>query len=1125
MNKNFYSATSLIFFINNKDLILEFREKLLNLKKSEKTILDKLRIEKGLFHEAEYFKQLSKKYKKIKNIKSLKNLSRDEKIKKTNDAIRSGYELIYGGWLKSGDWIGELDFLEINNSIKSDLGNWSYEIIDTKYTSKVKGDHVYQLCLYSFLLKEVQGILSKNFYIALKDGTKEKIKLNEVYESFLSQKISFENFSKNELHRNVLEKIGNCSPKDIREFCENERIETKHLSQILGTNKVNIKKLNNSGIYNYIDLAKLDPKKIIKGLKDEKKTKLINQAKFQLESEKEGVPKFKYIKENLLLNKGFNLLPAPTNHDLFFDLEGVQDYVFPGRLEYLFGIFYIEDGKEIFKPYWAHNKDEEKESVVQFFKFTKAHFKKYPKAKIYHYAPYEINALERLTSLHKVNSVDYDHYLNLGRFVDLFKVVKQAIYVSQKSYSIKDIEKYYDFKRSGDILKGDVSEEFYVQWMQNKNQKLLDKIEEYNKQDCISTFRLRKWLIKIKPQETRWFKLDKEQMELRPFEEILLEYQDRFLKSKVKNTKIGKLLSDIVGFYSREQKPQWRQHFDRKDLSDDELIDDRECIANMKLTSVFQDKKSYVYKYIFPEQEYKLKEGRSVIIANNTDPERSDYAGKIQELDQIKRTLFLRKGISKEEKKLPKTLSIGEKVMEHARFENLNKNIYKFCDNVLENKDGFDAIKAFINRDLPKIKGIKQGEKIVKTENFNEEIPKVILNLQKSYLYLQGPPGSGKTFQASNAIVELLKNNKKIAVTANSHKVIHNLLERVEKLADKENFIFKGLKMGNPDNEDTFYNGKLIKTDKNEKHYIDALKENKTLLYAGTKYHLSQWYYQNKLDYLFCDEASQISVADLVALGGIAKNIVLVGDQMQLGQPTQGSHPGESGSSVLDYLLLGKDTISDDRGVFLNKTFRLHPNINNFTSDNFYEGRLLINNENSNRAIEYKSDSIIKSEGIHTILMKHEDRSQTSIEEFEIIEKLMKQLIGCKFIDYDKSERKLTINDILIVSPFNAQVNFLKARLQKGALVGTVDKFQGLEAPVTIISMTSSTVDDLPRNKTFFFNRNRLNVAISRAQCSSVILFNPKLLETPPMTHEEFKSINNFHKLMKYKIKSNNIFN
>ena len=207
---------------------------------------------------------------------------------------------------------------------------------------------------------------------------------------------------------------------------------------------------------------------------------------------------------------------------------------FQENSEYLFGIFYVEDGKEIFKPFWSHNKYEEKESVVQFFNLQKLILKNIPNQKFNTSAPHEINALERLTLLHKVHSVDYDHYLNLGRFVDLFRVVKQAIYVSQKSYSIKDIEKYYDFKRSGDILKGDVSEEFYIQWMQNKNQQLLDKIEEYTVNKIASQHLIRKWLLKIKPEGTKWFVPEKEQMELRPFEEILLEYQEKFTKSKVK---------------------------------------------------------------------------------------------------------------------------------------------------------------------------------------------------------------------------------------------------------------------------------------------------------------------------------------------------------------------------------------------------------------------------------------------------------------------------------------------------------------------------------------------------------------------------------------------------------------
>ncbi|WP_440677397.1 TM0106 family RecB-like putative nuclease [Candidatus Pelagibacter sp. HIMB1587] len=1119
MNKNFYSATMLTRFINCKHIITnEFNEKKLNLKRAGRTVADNLRLEKGLIHEVQYFKELSKKYKKVKNIKILKNLSKEEKIEETIKALEDGYELIYGGWLQSGNWSGELDFLEINKNVQSNLGNYSYEIIDTKNSSKVKGDHIYQVCLYSFLLKEAQGTLADNFYILLKDKSKELIKLKEVYDTFLLHKKSYETFIKNGLGKTKPEKCSNCTFCDWKEVCDNEWINKRHLNQVLLNNRKDIKKLNNAGIYNFDELAKLNPKTKIEGLRDEIKIKRINQAKLQIEAEEKGYPIFKVIEENLILNKGFNLLPKPSECDLFFDIESVQDYVFPGRLEYLFGIYYEENGEKIFKTFWSHNKQEEKQSVIDFFNFTKAHFKKYPKAKIYHYASYEIKALERLTSLHKVQGVDYDHYLNLGRFVDLFRIVKQAIYVSEKSYSIKEVEKYYDFKRSGDIKKGDISEEYYIQWIETKKQNLLDEIEEYNKQDCVSTFKLRNWLLKIKPADTKWFIPEKEQMELRPFEENLLDYQKRFNASKLSDNPIVKLLSDVIGFYNREQKPQWRQFFDRKDLSDEELIDDRECIGNMKLVSQVQDKRSFCYKYLFPEQEYKLKKGRGVIIANNNDPDRADYAGTIQELDQINRTLVLRKGISKEQKQLPRTLSIGEKVMEQSRFENLNQNIYNFCENILENKKGYEALKNFLNRDIPNIKGIKPGEKIITSEEFDKEIPDVIARLNSSYLFLQGPPGTGKTLQSSNAIIELLKKNKRIAVTANSHKVIHNLLERVEKLAENQGFLFKGLKMGNPDNDDTYYKGNLIKTDKNEKHYIDALKERNTLLFAGTKYHLSQWYYRSKIDYLFIDEAGQISIADLIALGGVAKNIILVGDQLQLGQPTQGSHPGLSNNSVLDYLLQGKDTIEDNRGIFLNRTYRMHPNINSFVSENFYENKLLTNPENQKRKIDLPNNFFIKNEGIHTILMNHEDCTQTSEQEFKKIDEIIKKLIGKKFTDINNKVRPLSIEDFLIVSPYNAQVNFLLARLPAGTRCGTIDRFQGQQAPVTIISMTSSDLESLPRDKSFFFNRNRLNVAISRAQCLSIILFNPKLLESPPKTYEEFKMINNFQKLLKYQV-------
>ena len=194
-------------------------------------------------------------------------------------------------------------------------------------------------------------------------------------------KKSYETFIKNGLGKTKPEKCGNCTFCDWKEVCDNEWINKRHLNQVLLNNRKDIKKLNNAGIYNFDELAKLNLKTKIEGLRDEIKIKRINQAKLQIEAEEKGYPIFKVIEENLILNKGFNLLPKPSECDLFFDIESVQDYVFPGRLEYLFGIYYEENGEKIFKSFWSHNKQEEKHSVIDFFAFTKAHFKKYPKAK------------------------------------------------------------------------------------------------------------------------------------------------------------------------------------------------------------------------------------------------------------------------------------------------------------------------------------------------------------------------------------------------------------------------------------------------------------------------------------------------------------------------------------------------------------------------------------------------------------------------------------------------------------------------------------------------------------------------------------------------------------------------
>ncbi len=1121
MSKNLFSPTMLKKYLGCKYIIFnEINEKKLNLKKIELNINDKLRFEKGNQHEKNYLKELKKKYKKVLDLKK-PDLTREEKISKTIQAMKEGWEIIHGGWLKKDKWTGEFDFLIINKELKSKFGDYSYEVIDTKYSNKPKPDHIIQLGMYTYMLENTQGVLPKRFTIVLKNMVREDVQVNQVNEFFKIHRENYEKFVGNGVNKQRPEKCSFCNTCEWQEECEKIWIKEDNLNQIGGLTKVHLKKLLELKIDTATKLSKQNPDKILKGFRKEISHKLITQAKLQKEYEKTNVPIHQPNPNNLNGIKGFNLLPEPSECDLYFDIESVEDHIYPGGLEYLLGIYYIENGKEKFKALWSHNKEEEKKNLIEFFNFTQSHFKKYPKSKIYHYGSYEITALLKLTSFHKVKGIEYDHYLNLDKFVNLLEVNRQGLFISENSYSLKNVEKFYEFRREGDVQRGDASQEYYIEWLETQDQNFLDEIESYNKQDCSSTYQLHQWLLRIKPSETSWFvpqKLD-EEMKLRDWEIDMNLYSKKVEKSKIKNKEIKQLMSDIIGFYNREDKPAWREFFDRRTKSDEELIDDPECIGNMKVNGKpTPDKRSMIYSYLFEEQDFKLRKSKKTVIANNQDIEQKDYAGTIVDIDYKKKEVLIKRGTS--QGTLPPILSIGPNKPQGN--DKLILNTYKFIDSLIDGEKKYKALNDFLEKKYPNIKNIKQGDKIIQNNEFDKEIPKIISNLNDSYIYIQGPPGTGKTYQAANAITELLKQNKKIAITGLSHKVIHNLLYRVEEMASKKQIEFAGYKRGNLEDDDQIFNGEFIKTHSKDPIFMDALKEtNSGQIFAGTKFHLASRYYDEQIDYLFIDEAGQVSLADLISIGNIAKNIVLIGDQNQLGQPIKGTHPNKSGQSILDYLLEGKDTIPEDRGIFLNKTYRLHPKINDFISSNFYEDRLICDDRTGRRNISFNKNSLIKDSGIHFIEMNHENNVQTSIEEFEEIKKLMNQMIGSEYDD-NGNKRKLTVEDFLIISPYNTQVNLLISKLEESKIknpkVGTIDKFQGQEAPITIISMTSSDNETLPRNKEFFFSRNRLNVAISRAQVVSVILFNPKLLDSSPKKIEHIKLMNNFFKFLNYKI-------
>jgi superfamily I DNA and/or RNA helicase len=390
-------------------------------------------------------------------------------------------------------------------------------------------------------------------------------------------------------------------------------------------------------------------------------------------------------------------------------------------------------------------------------------------------------------------------------------------------------------------------------------------------------------------------------------------------------------------------------------------------------------------------------------------------------------------------------------------------------------------------------------------------ITQAICQLENSFLSIQGPPGTGKTFTASHVIVELLKQGKSIGVSSNSHKAINNLISAVAKLTVKAGLIVPMYKVQSDDNDEMFSNYPV-----QHLHSRDGnIGVDGGGLYGATAWGFAQ--NDHNFDYLFVDEAGQVSISYLVAMAANAKNIVVMGDQMQLPQPVQGTHPGESGLSILDYQLQEHVTVPVDQGIFLNRSYRMNGAVNQFISDMVYEGRL-DNDPACDKQVIHLVDghlkAMLKPCGISSIAIEHSGNKQSSPEEVALIRALVDDLLKSEYTDKMGTKKPLTAADILVVAPFNHQVNELKKVLGFDARVGTVDLFQGQEAPVVIVSMTASIATESARGTDFLLSINRLNVAISRAKSLAIVVHSKSFLQGSPSNIADIKRFNFFQHLV-----------
>ena len=1001
--------------------------------------------------------------------------------------MNAGAPLIYQAALFNARWVGYPDFLVRSGETPGGLA--IYEPEDAKLARRAKAEHVIQLGIYGKLITDFGGEpgLSGAIHVG---GGGEPARFNLADTAHITSRYmaEFEAFADAPTRKTRPLPNSACQRCGFKARCESEWRASDSLTFVAGLRSDQLLKLERAGVATLAALAGLNDQARVPGIGDDTLRKLVAQARFQAQARETG----EHFAEALPVEpeRGFALLPEPAPGDLFFDMEGYPHV--PGGLEYLFGLYgpLGPSGEDEFKGIWAHDSAEEKGAFEALMDLIVGHLRRYPRAHIYHYAAYETVALKKLASRYATREAELDQLLRERRFVDLYRVAKQGLRASTESYSLKALEKIYWGQRQGDVTSAGDSIVEYERWREVGDPAILEAIERYNEDDCVSTAKLRDWLERLRPQGGAYDggavaadpdpAAEERAAAREAFEDERQALAERVRASEVGTEAFRELVAELLWFHQRANKPQWWALFDRQTWSEEELIDDIDGLGGLELVAqepLPKPARSTLATYRFPPQETKLRPGQSCKIAATLEP-----AGTIQELDTAAGEIVLKRVSKAGDFPDRCGLSPNGPLDQNGLVDALCAFAERVANGALEDDQ---ALMDLLLRRAPGVEGVDRGEPILRTEEaLIAGVVRAVGGLKNSYLFIQGPPGTGKTYAASHAILSLLKDGARVAVASNSHKAINNLLEAVEVRAEEDGFALEGAKKATHGDPETEIDGKFIV---NVHNSADTAGYQ---LVGGTAFHFCKS--SREFDYLIVDEAGQVCLANLVAMAGCARNIVLVGDQMQLPQPVQGVHPGETGLSCLDYLLQGRATAPPELGVLLNVSWRMHPGVCGLISEAVYEGRLASHVTAERRAMLVDG---LPSAGVLYQPIRHEGCRQASQEEAQAIVGLVDKMLGGRFRDESGEERAMTLEDILVVAPYNLQVNLLKERLPSGARVGTVDKFQGQEAPVVIVSMATSRGAEAPRGTEFLFNKNRLNVAISRARCLAIIVASERLLE------------------------------
>ena len=1067
---------------------------------SNNRVLDVLR-ERGIEFESSYLSDLEAKGNTIIRISQ----DEPEPRQKTIDAMKKGVDYIYQARLSNDQWQGWADFLVKVNQ-PSDLGDWSYEVIDTKLSTETRAGTILQIALYSEIIATIQGVLPENMRVRTPES-EIVYRVNDYisYLRLIKKRLEIAISTPSETYP---EPCSHCDICNWWEHCNAIRRKDDHLSFVAGMGTSQIKEVKQHGIETLDAMSKLQlpiPFKPNRGSK-ETFTKLREQARVQNETRTTQKPTYELLE--LKENTGFYNLPEPSKGDIYLDFEG-DPLVEPSGLEYLFGWVF----QEKYHCIWVNNLDEEKAALEQFIDFVFEKRTLFPDLHVYHFAPYETIALKRMMGKYATRENEIDILLRTNCFVDLHRILKQSIRAGVERYSLKDLEKYHGFVREMDLRSLSKFKADFEFLLESKKFELITvemkaAIQLYNQDDCYSTLHLHQWLEKERasllskgnliprpvPNEVETPEHITAHLErITPIYEALMHEIPFDVSERTKEQQARFILANMLDWYRREQKSFWWEYYRILELEPDELLDEKTALTYLQFTGQsVPDKKSFIDTYTFPSQESELRPGNQI---KNED---GGSAGQIIEIDELQGIIKLKKGPSIKDLH-PHTIIKFEQFSTKEKEENL----IRFAEWIVTNGFENELPNYSVTRDLLLNKLPKLVEPVIDTTDLLEKSIDWATKLDSSYLPIQGPPGAGKSYTGSHMIFDLIKKGKRIGITALSHKVIINLLQKVKEIADENSFDLKIIYKGSSD-DDGDYPWTIAKN-------VDSITANLQNFHvvAGTSFMWCSDKLKDSLDYLFIDEAGQFALIDTLVVSHASKNLILLGDHQQLKQPIKGVHPEGTEVSALEHLLEGRKTIPVDKGIFLANTWRMHPDICFFDSEMFYESRLHSVSGLENQRIDGNTQFI--GSGLYFKSVDHEGNTNLSIEEINEVEKIVKELTKGDVYWYDEKNNKhvLKPENIKIITPYNSNVFEMQKRIPNIA-IGTVDKFQGQEAPVVIYSLASSSPEDAPRGMEFLYSPNRLNVAVSRARAMFIMVGNPRIFEPDCKSPEQIKLANPF---------------